>query len=150
MVHQTASVKSATGNTTNTLHILQSNMNGLSNKKTELARYMDQNDVHIALLQETMGHNIDPHISDYTPYPCKCPTACQGVLTYIRNDVHGKVENITNCQPTDIQKATIWLSGCKYTIYNIYSPSDSKCTFSFLTLYIHENNPRRIFQWPLT
>ena len=132
--HQAASAKSDTGNTTNTLHIFQANINGLSDKKTELAHYLDQKDVHIALLQETMlGQNSDPHISGYTPYPCKCPNACQGVITYIRNDVQGKVENITNCQPTDIQKATIWFSGCKYTVYNIYSPSNSKCSFSFLT-----------------
>ena len=72
------------------LNILQFNIDGFSNKKTELAYFLDKNNIHIALLQETQkGKFTDLHLTNYTPTHCDC-VQCQGTITYIRNDVTGK------------------------------------------------------------
>ena len=56
------------------LNILQFNIDGFSNKKTELSHFLDKNDIHIALLQETQkGKLTDFHITNYTPTHCDCP-----------------------------------------------------------------------------
>ena len=63
-----------------TLNILQFNASGLSTKKTELSHFLDQKDIHIALIQETeKGKETDLHISGYTPTHCDC-TKCQGTI----------------------------------------------------------------------
>ena len=107
---------------TNYLNIVHFNICGISTKKDEFKVFLHENKIHVALLQETqhvLGTNLD--ITGYTPYPCDCKN-CQGAITYIRNDVTGKVTNINTCQPTIIQKAEVWHSGCKYVIYNLYNP----------------------------
>ena len=106
------------------LNILQFNIDGFSNKKTELAHFLDKNDIHIALLQETQkGKLTDFHITNYTPTHCDCPQ-CQGTITYIRNDVTGKTKNQPE-KSTCIQETTLWHSGQKYKIYNVYHPPGS-------------------------
>ena len=106
------------------LNILQFNIDGISTKKTELANFLDKNDIHIALLQETQkGKQTDFHITNYTPKHCVCPQ-CQGTVTYIRNDVTGKTVNESE-NSTCIQKTSLWYSGVKYQICNVYHPPGS-------------------------
>ncbi|GFR67525.1 RNA-directed DNA polymerase from mobile element jockey [Elysia marginata] len=45
-----------------------------------------------------------------------------GIVTYIRNDIHGEVKANSVAQPTDILEATVWFQDRKYTILNIYNP----------------------------
>ena len=122
-----------------TLNILQFNISGISTKKTELAHYLDKHNIHIALIQETeKGKDTNLEISGYTPKHCEC-TNCQGIITYIRNDVTGTTENVTTSQPTDLQKSTIWHGGKKYQVYNLYNPPGNNLD---LSLTIIENDFR--------
>ena len=104
------------------LTITHFNICGIATKKDEFKTFLHENKVHVALLQETQHvAETNINITGYTPYPCDCKN-CQGSITYIRNDITGKVTNINTCQPTIIQKAEIWHAGCKYVIYNLYNP----------------------------
>uniref|UniRef100_A0A0B7BVU2 Endonuclease/exonuclease/phosphatase domain-containing protein n=1 Tax=Arion vulgaris TaxID=1028688 RepID=A0A0B7BVU2_9EUPU len=103
------------------LNILQLNICGLRNKKIELSKLLHDHKVHVALLQETLHKDSDLHLTGYTSYPCRC-TDCRGIVTYIRNDIQGDASQLTTAHPTDVQQITIWHSGGKYTIYNIYNP----------------------------
>ena len=108
------------------LNIVHFNICGLSTKKDEFKNFLHENKIHIALLQETQHtKETDLNITGYTQYPCDC-TNCQGAITYIRNDVTGKVTNINTTQPTILQKAEIWHTGCKYDVYNVYNPPANK------------------------
>ena len=103
------------------LNILQFNASGLFTKKTEFTHYLNKNNIHIALIQETeKGKESNIHIPGYTPTHCICQK-CQGTITYIRNDVTGSSENIQNNNPTCIQRSTIWFSNRKFVIYNVYN-----------------------------
>ena len=105
------------------LNILQWNASGIMNKKTEFAHLLSERDIHIALIQESQHYKEDPHITNYTHTGCTHgKNECQGLLTYIRNDVTGTVEEIVTDRPTDIHKISIWHEGSKYTLYNIYNP----------------------------
>ena len=104
-----------------TLNIIQLNVCGISNKKTEISKMLQETHTHILVLQESLHHNCDPRLPGYTHYCCNCNN-CRGVTTYLRNDVQGDVEHVSNCNPTDAQRITVWFEGCKYTIYNIYNP----------------------------
>ena len=106
---------------TPTLNIIQVNICGLRNKKTDLAKILNDHKVHVALLQETIHQNSDTHITGYTSYPCKC-TDCRGIITYIRNDIAGTVIHPTEPRATDVQHITIWHAGRKFTLYNVYNP----------------------------
>ena len=97
------------------LNILQANVEGIKKKKTELEKVMNDNQVHIALLQETLHANVDLHITGYTPYPCKCGT-CRGIITYVRNDVQCDVSPHLADSPNDIIRATVWYENKKYSI----------------------------------
>ena len=109
-----------------TLNIVQFNICGLSTKKLELQNFLHKNKIQVALLQETQHvKDTDLNITGYTPYPCDCKD-CQGAITYIRNDVTGKVENINTSQPTIIQKVQIWNAECNFTVYNLYNPPRNK------------------------
>ena len=104
------------------LKVFQFNVCGLSTKKFELSYVLHSNGIHVALLQETQhAEGTDIEISGYTSYPCSCKD-CQGVITYLRNDLVGTVINLNSIQPAILQKAEIWYEGCKYKIYNIYNP----------------------------
>jgi len=105
------------------LNILQINIAGISNKKIELAHLLSEKDIHVALIQESQHQSTDPHISNYTHTACTHRRGeCQGIITYIRNDITGSVEQIETDRPTDIQKVTIWHDGAKFTVYNVYNP----------------------------
>ena len=104
------------------LNIVHFNICGLSTKKDEFKHFLHVHKIHIALLQETQHvAETDINITGYTHYPCDCKD-CQGAITYIRNDVTGKVTNINTTQPTILQNVEIWHAGSKYDIYNIYNP----------------------------
>ena len=82
----------------------------------------------MALIQESQHHNTDPHISNYTPTPCTHEKGdCQGIITYLRNDITGTVERIEADRPTYIHKITKWHCGSKYTIYNVNNPPWNDC-----------------------
>ena len=105
------------------LNILQWNASGIINKKTELAHLLSEKDIHIALIQESQHYKEDPHLTNYTHTGCTHgKNECQGLLTYIRNDVTGTVEMLETDRPTDVHKISIWHDGSKYTLYNIYNP----------------------------
>ena len=108
-------------------NILQANVCCLDKKKTQLAKMMADKNIHIALFQETLHSSCNIHITGYTPYPCSCQ-GCRGMITYVRNDIQGDVENL-NWNPTDAQKATLWYGNNKLTIFNMYCPPSSTLNF---------------------
>ena len=115
------------------LNILQVNLDGISNKKIELAHLLTEKDIHVALIQESQHQSTDPHISNYTHSACTHNRGeCRGIITYIRNDVTGSVEQIEADRPTDIHKITIWHDGSKFTIYNVYKPPWNDFHFKFI------------------
>ena len=137
---QDVGVKLATGkrknypkknNETPKLNILQLNICGISNKKTELMKTLRDHQIHVILLQETLHQNCDYNLAGFTPYKCNCER-CRGIITFIRNDIQGDVKNINSVQPTDMQEVTIWYSGKRYTIYNIYNPPANNLSSSFI------------------
>ena len=121
------------------LNILQINISGISNKRIELAHLLSEKDIHVALIQESLHQSTDPHISNYTHTACTHNRGeCQGIITYIRNDVTGTVEQIETDRPTDVQKITIWHEGSKFTLYNVYNPPWNDFLFKFV--------PTKVFQ----
>ena len=105
-----------------TLNIVQLNISGLSTKKVELSHFLHKYSIHVALIQETeIGKETNIEISGYTPKHCECQN-CQGIVTYIKNNVTGKTENISLGHTTDVQKTTIWHSEGKFHLYNVYNP----------------------------
>ena len=110
------------------LNILQLNINGLKNKKIELVKLLQDKEVHIALLQETIlpkkkqKSPSQDTLKSHVPAKKNLGTNCQGIMTLIRNDITGKTENLTN-NDIDWQKTTIWTkSRTKFTIHNMYCP----------------------------
>ena len=114
-----------------TINILQANMSGLQNKITELAKLLHDENVHIAVLQETILPQKEVSTGpNYTPYKCSCTNNCQGIMTLVRNDVQAVVKNTPVCD-TDIQEITAWFAGEKFNIHNVYYPPSSKTEISF-------------------
>ena len=124
------------------LNILQLNIDGMSVKsckKEQLAKTLKEHDVKVALIQESQHKAINPHITGYTNYSCNCNN-CQGVITYIRNDVTGDVElQLQPNDPTHVQKVTIWDDNKKFTIYNVYSPPSTTCRIPDLQESVYRN-----------
>ena len=82
---------------TKILNILQLNIDGMSyksGKKEQLAKILNDENIHIALIQESQHKALNPHITGYTTYACECQN-CQGVITYVRNDTTADVVNQT-------------------------------------------------------
>ena len=112
-------------------NILQANVCGIDRKKEHLKTIMDKSQVHIALFQETMHFSCATNIPGYTEYTCECKDKgrkCQGIITYIRNDVQGEVTHL-DCHPTDTLKATVWIGDHKLKIYNTYCPPGESLNF---------------------
>ena len=105
------------------LNILQLNVDGLQHKSTELNKILADNNVHIALLQETVlpKHNVST--PGYTQVLCECQK-CRGVMTLIRNDVQAETTNVP-VGDVDVQKTKVWLGKNLYSIFNIYCPPAS-------------------------
>ena len=105
------------------LNILQLNVDGLQHKSTELNKVLSDNNVHIALLQETVlpKHNVST--PGYTQVLCECQK-CRGVMTLIRKDVQAETTNAP-VGDVDVQKTNVWLGKCQYNIFNIYCPPAS-------------------------
>ena len=118
---------------------MQVNVDGISNRKTELSHILSKKDIHVALIQESQHQSTDPQISNYTHTGCThSGDECQGMITYLRNDVTGIVEQIETDRPTDIHKITVWREGSKFTLYNVYNPPRNDFTFKSI--------PASIFQ----
>ena len=116
------------------LNILQANVCCLSKKKTELAHLLSKKNIHVALIQESQHHYEDPQISNYTHTTCDhAKDSCRGIVTYIRNDITGVVENLDTDTPCEQQKVTIWFSGSKYTIFNVYNPPWNTLSFNSIS-----------------
>ena len=121
------------------INILQINIAGISKKKTEIAHLLSEKEVHVALVQESQHQNADPYISGYTHTTCNHNKEnCQGILTYIRNDLTATVEQIEADRPTDIHKITMWFNDSKYTIYNVYNPPWNHLSFQSFTDPIYQ------------
>ena len=83
------------------LNILQLNISGFTTKSFELMKMLNEEKIHVALIEETIlpSHLKNPGkdtshrlaVAGYTPYQCKCKK-CQGILTLIRNDMQAEVE----------------------------------------------------------
>ena len=121
--------KSATvKNSKQPLFILQWNANGLGPTKIlELKKTLQDQNIHIALIQETMLRTKDVSVPGFTPYKCKCLEEghnCQGIMTLIRNDVTATVDNLLTNDKNDLQCVEVWRNGIRFTLYNMYSPPD--------------------------
>ena len=123
-------------------NILQLNIDGMSvksGKKEQLAKILKDQQIHVALIQESQHRAINPHITGYTMYACECQN-CQGVITYVRNDTTADVENQTKQgNPTHVQKVTAWADNKKFSIYNVYSPPGTICKIDDLNENIYRN-----------
>ena len=105
-----------------TINIFQANMSGLQNKTTELTKVLHDNQVHIALLQETILPDREISIpKNFVSYKCECDK-CQGIMTLIRTDVQATVRN-TPIEDVDIQEIEVWMGNEKFQVYNFYCPS---------------------------
>ena len=110
-----------------------------SGKKEQLAKILSENNIQVALIQETQHRIINPHISGYTTYSCECKD-CQGIITYIRNDTTADVQdNITAENPTHVHKATVWADNKKISIFNVYSPPGTTCNIPELQETMYRN-----------
>merc|ERR1711911_287680 len=75
------------------LKIIQVNMQGLQNKTTELSKVLHDNEIDIALLQETILPERDISLpKGYFPYKRSCEN-CQGLMTLIRTEIQATVKN---------------------------------------------------------
>ena len=126
---KSATVKNS--NSKNPLSILQWNANGLGHSKLlELKKSLQDHNIQVALIQETMLKTKDVSVPGFTPYKCKCQEEghnCQGILTLIRNDVTAEVSKLPTNDRNDIQLVKVWRNGMRFSLYNIYSPPDETC-----------------------
>jgi hypothetical protein len=109
--------------TTGDINLLQANISGIQNRAEELLRMLNQHNIHIALIQETIPPKKEVNISGYTQHRCQCKK-CQGIMTLVRNNVQAEVTNTSEDQDKsiDTQKITYWVNKTKYTFYNNYCP----------------------------
>ena len=106
-------------------NIFQINLAGYKNREVELKKMLNDENINIALMQETILPKQRPiTITGYTAYRCSCSIKCQGIMTLIRNDTQAEVENIP-AGDIDIQKITAWINNTKYVFFNIYWPNHS-------------------------
>ena len=107
------------------LSILQWNANDLGHSKLlELKKSLQDHNIQIASIQETLLKTKDVLVPGFTPYKCKCQEECQncqGILTLIWNDVTAEVSEFHTNDRNDIQLVKIWRNGMRFSLYNIYS-----------------------------
>ena len=110
-------------------NILQINISGLQHKVEELMTLLQEQDIRIALIQETILPENPTNITTtgFTPHKCEC-TKCQGIMTLIRNDTQAEVE-LHPAGDIDMQKVTTWIGEKRYTFYNVYWPNSSISKF---------------------
>ena len=112
-------------------NILQINLAGYKNRAVELKKMLNDENINVALLQETILPQQRPtSITGYTAYRCSCSIKCQGIMTLIRNDTQAEVENIP-AGDIDIQRITAWINNTKYVFYNVYWPNHSFAKLPF-------------------
>ena len=110
-------------------NIIQANVAGIKNKRTELRKLFHEKNIHVAMLQETQHQSCNYTISGYTPYTCNC-NSCRGIITYIRKDLQCNVTPHTADAPNDILKATVWFGEKKLSLLNVYSAPKDVFTFT--------------------
>ena len=105
-------------------NILQVNISGIQNKTDELLKLLKENDVRIALIQETiLPSHSEISTPGYSQHRCDCHK-CQGIMTLIRLDTQAEVVKHP-AGDLDLQNITVWLGKVKFTIYNVYWPNHS-------------------------
>ena len=104
------------------LTVLQLNVNGLAPKALELTKLLHENQVDIALLQETMLRDRKVVIKGYTMYHCTCQ-GCQGLATLISNSLTARPLT-AQCSTgrTDTLTAEVCVDERKIVCINIYNP----------------------------
>ena len=134
--------KKPTNSSPSSLNILQLNIDGMSiksGKKEQLAKILHDNNIQVALVQETQHRSNNPHISGYTTYACECKD-CQGIITYIRNNTTADVQDTTTtASATHVHKTTVWEDNKKFTLFNVYSPPGSVCNIPELQDTMYRN-----------
>ena len=110
-------------------NLFQANVAGIKNKRVELQKLFHEENVHVAMLQETQHQSCKYNISGYIAYACSCKD-CRGIITYIRKDLQCNVTPHTADAPNDILLATVWFGEKKFTLYNVYSPPNDTFTFT--------------------
>ena len=110
-------------------NIIQANVAGIKNKRTELQKLFNEKNIHVAMLQETQHQSCNYKMSGYTPYTCNC-NSCRGIITYIRKDLQCNVTPHTADAPNDILKATVWFGEKKLNLLNVYSAPKDVFTFT--------------------
>ncbi len=113
------------------LNILQWNCNGISNKATELSNFIHQNDIKVAVLQETkLGKkSTNPTIPNFTLVR-KDRTSDKGggLATYIHKSLlFMKLPDI----PTDGHTETLGVKVGDTNILNVYIPPVTSCVTGF-------------------
>ena len=125
------------------LNILQINVDGLQHKSTELNKTLTDNNVHIALLQETVLPKHKVSTPGYTQVLCECQQRCRGVMTLIRNDVQAETTNVP-VGDVDVQKTKVWLGK---NLYSLFLPSFLIPSFLIPSLPLaagHHHNTKHI------
>ena len=110
-------------------NILQANVAGIKNKRTELQKLFHDRNVHVAILQETQHQSCNYTISGYVAHACSC-NSCRGIITYVRKDLQCNTTQHTTDSPNDILSSTVWFGDKMFQIYNIYSPPKEIFTFT--------------------
>ena len=99
-------------------NVLQVNLSGFQNKQVELMKMLKDNNINIALIQETiLPDKMTIVATGYTAYKCNC-NKCQGIMTLVRNDTQAVVEN-TPSGDVDIQKVTTWINNIAFVFLNV-------------------------------
>ena len=121
------------------LNILQVNISGFTTKSFELMKMLNEENIHVALIEETIlpnhlknpGNNTSHRLATtgYTPYQCKCQK-CQGILTLIRNDMQAEVE-YKPAGDIDHQVIHVWKGKSKYQVHHLYCPPGATSALPF-------------------
>lgn len=105
------------------LRILQWNAQGLSNKTAQLIETLTTDEIHIALIQETLcRENTSIKISGYQQYILPWERNNQGLKTLIKTDLpQSRIEQPVECgEETEYIGAQVQLCENSILVYNIY------------------------------
>ena len=112
------------------LKILQFNCNGISGKAPEIAAFLPQNQIHIAVFQETKlrKKSRNPSLgSHYTLIRKDREKEGGGLLIAIHESIQYEEININNDGTLEAMGISVVASSSKLRIYNFYIPPRSSC-----------------------
>ena len=112
------------------LKILQFNCNGISGKAPEIAAFLSQNQIHIAVFQETKlrKKSRNPSLgSHYTLIRKDREKEGGGLLIAIHESIQYEEININNDGTLEAMGISVVASSSKLRIYNFYIPPRSSC-----------------------